>query len=104
TTAARRARRSAPTCVSTAASTACSWSLRRARRSRPTARRSSCAESARRGGSGRNRLGLLDAPRQQRFARDDEALDLRGALVELHDLRVAEELLDGVLLDEAVAA
>src|SRR4051794_35935147 len=48
--------------------------------------------------------GLLDVPRQQRLASDDEPLDLRGALVELHDLRVAHELLDRVLLDEAVPA
>src|SRR5215207_1756870 len=48
--------------------------------------------------------GLLDAAGQQRLARDHEPLDLRGALVELHDLGVAHELLDGVLLDEAVAA
>src|SRR5579859_484857 len=47
---------------------------------------------------------LLDAARKQRFARDHEALDLGGALVQLHDLGVAEELLDGVVLDEAVAA
>jgi hypothetical protein len=38
------------------------------------------------------------------FARDHEALDLRRALVELHDLRVARELLDRMVLDEAVAA
>src|SRR5262245_41352145 len=55
-------------------------------------------------GSGGGRGGLLDVPRQQRLARDHEPLDLRGALVELHDLRVAHELLDGVVLDEAVAA
>src|SRR4051794_1079635 len=48
--------------------------------------------------------GLLDVPRQQRLASDDEPLDLRGALVELHDLRVAHQLLDRVLLDEAVPA
>ena len=52
----------------------------------------------------RQRGGRLDAPREQRLARDHEALDLRGALVELHDLRVAHQLLDRVLLDEAVAA
>src|SRR5690606_16968861 len=43
-------------------------------------------------------LRLLDAPREQRLAGDDQALDLRGALVELHDLRVTHELLDRVLL------
>src|SRR5439155_17684635 len=47
---------------------------------------------------------LLHAARQQRLAGDDEPLDLRRALVELPDLRVAHELLDRVLLDEAVAA
>src|SRR3954466_13380009 len=46
----------------------------------------------------------LDAARQERLAGADEALDLRGALVRLHYLRVAHQLLDGVLLDEAVAA
>src|SRR6185437_11284880 len=51
-----------------------------------------------------DRGGLLDTSRQQRFARDDETLDLRGALVQLHDLGIAEQLLHGVLLDEAVAA
>src|SRR5215210_8964354 len=55
-------------------------------------------------GGGARRGGLLDAARQQGLARDHEALDLRGALVELHDLRVAHQLLDGVVLDEAVAA
>src|SRR4051812_1849870 len=48
--------------------------------------------------------GLLGATRQERLAGDHEALNLRRALVELHDLRVAHELLDGVLLDEAVPA
>src|SRR5439155_5584070 len=57
------------------------------------------------GGERDDRPGwLVDAARQQRLARDDQPLDLRGALVELHDLRVAHELLDGVVLDEAVAA
>src|SRR3954465_1449074 len=41
------------------------------------------------GGAGGRRL--LDPPRQQRLARDHEALDLRGALVELHDLGVPHE-------------
>src|SRR6266704_3885724 len=35
---------------------------------------------------------------------DDEALDLRGALVDLEDLRVAHQLLDRVLARVAVAA
>src|SRR4051812_24713766 len=47
-----------------------------------------------RGGARRGRL--LDAPREQRLACDDEALDLRRALVELHDLGVAHQLLDRV--------
>src|SRR4051794_34936721 len=53
---------------------------------------------------GGGRLRLLDVPRQEGLARDHEPLDLRRALVELHDLRVAHELLDRVVLDEAVAA
>src|ERR1700729_2730395 len=53
--------------------------------------------------SGGNRRGLLGTPRKQRFACDHKTLNLRGALVQLHDLGVAEELLDGVLLDEAIA-
>src|SRR4051812_23570669 len=52
--------------------------------------------------SGRRGLRLFDPPRQQRLARDDQPLDLRGALVELHDLGVAHQLLDQVVLDEAV--
>src|SRR5439155_1024192 len=40
----------------------------------------------------------------QQLARDDDALDLAGALVDLHDLRVAEEALDGELARVAVAA
>src|SRR6476469_6209282 len=52
----------------------------------------------------RDGLGLGDAARQQRLAGDDQALDLGRALVQLHDLRVAHQLLDGVLLDEAIAA
>src|SRR3954462_13354598 len=54
------------------------------------------------GGGGPGRL--RHAAGQQRLAGDDEALDLGGALVELHDLRVAHQLLDRVVLDEAVAA
>src|SRR5438045_423244 len=38
------------------------------------------------------------------LACDDEPLDLLRALVDLRDLRVAHEALDGVLLDVAVAA
>src|SRR6476659_1126442 len=48
--------------------------------------------------------GLLGAPGKECFPGDHEALDLRGALVELHDLGVAEELLDRVVLYEPVAA
>src|SRR4051794_20328977 len=50
-------------------------------------------------GRGARGGGLLDTPREQRLARDHEPLDLRGALVELHDLGVAHQLLDGVVLD-----
>src|SRR5438094_5306228 len=42
--------------------------------------------------------------RQKYLFRDHEPLDLRGALVDLEQLRVAHELLDRVLLDVAVAA
>src|ERR1035437_2593281 len=42
---------------------------------------------------GPNGRRLLGAAREQSFAGDDQALDLRGALVELHDLGVPEELL-----------
>src|SRR5207248_366520 len=42
--------------------------------------------------------------RQEYFRCDHEPLDLRGALVDLKQLRVAHELLDRVLLDVAVAA
>src|SRR6184192_4732239 len=42
--------------------------------------------------------------RQEYFLCDHEPLDLRGALVDLEQLRVAHELLDRVLLDVAVAA
>src|ERR1051325_8054645 len=38
------------------------------------------------------------------LARDHEPLDLLGALVDLRDLRVAHEALDGIFLDVAVAA
>src|SRR5436190_13323209 len=43
-------------------------------------------------------------PRQEDLARDDESLDLRRSLVELEELCIAHELLDGVLLHVAVAA
>src|SRR5215467_6550735 len=42
--------------------------------------------------------------RQEYLLRDHEPLDLRGALIDLEQLRVAHELLDRVLLDVAVAA
>src|SRR5438874_2272907 len=42
--------------------------------------------------------------RQEYFFGDHEALDLRGALVDLEELRVAHQLLDRVLLRVAVAA
>src|SRR3954451_18902911 len=41
--------------------------------------------------------GRFDASREQRLAGDHEALDLRRALVELHDLRVAHQLLHRVV-------
>src|SRR5712692_3208251 len=41
---------------------------------------------------------------REQVSGDDELLDLRGALVDLGDLRVPEVPLDLVLLDEAVAA
>src|SRR4051812_33965748 len=47
--------------------------------------------------SGRGRL--FHAARHEHLARDHEPLDLRRPLVELHDLRVAHQLLDRVLLD-----
>ena len=40
----------------------------------------------------------------EHVARDHHALDLRGALVDLQQLRVAHQLLDRVLLRVAVAA
>src|ERR687895_746788 len=42
--------------------------------------------------------------RHEYLTGDDQALDLRGALVDLEQLGVAHELLDRVLLDVAVAA
>src|SRR5688500_10640715 len=48
--------------------------------------------------------GLVDLARQQDLPGDHEPLDLGGPLVELHDLGVAHQLLDRVVLDEAVAA
>src|SRR5918995_837693 len=44
------------------------------------------------------------ATRQEYLTRDHEPLNLRSALVDLEQLRVAHELLDRVLLDVAVAA
>src|SRR5581483_8167967 len=44
------------------------------------------------------------AARHEQLFRDHEPLDLRGALVDLEQLRVAHELLDRVLLDVAVPA
>src|SRR5205814_3528557 len=41
---------------------------------------------------------------QKDLSRDHEPLDLRGPLVDLEQLRVAHQLLDGVLLDVAVTA
>src|ERR1700742_2761248 len=80
---------------------------------RLTGRRAAYCRSSDRGGGrlalrGRGgfrlRGDLLDAPRQQHLFGDDETLDLARPLVELHDLRVAHQFLDRVLLDEAVAA
>src|SRR3954471_7011789 len=48
--------------------------------------------------------GSLIGRRHEELFRDHEPLDLRGALVDLEQLRVAHELLDRVLLDVAVAA
>src|SRR3954449_9247717 len=52
----------------------------------------------------RGRGGPPAGPRRPGPAGDPEPLDLRRALVELHDLRVAHQLLDRVVLDEPVAA
>src|SRR5919198_211425 len=43
------------------------------------------------------------APRQEDLASNNQPLDLRSALVDLEQLRVAHQLLDGVLLHVAVA-
>ena len=48
--------------------------------------------------------GASVAARQEDLLRDHEALDLRRALVDLEELRVAHQLLDRVLLHVAVAA
>src|SRR5690606_2454706 len=53
------------------------------------------------GGPGRRSRG---ADAREEVAGDDDALDLRGSLVDLEDLRVAHELLHRVLGDVAVAA
>src|ERR1700710_1793224 len=50
------------------------------------------------------RRHVFGLARDQHFFGDDQALDLAGPLVELHDLCVAHQFLDRVLLDEAVAA
>src|SRR5204862_345978 len=63
---------------------------RRSKSSRAASQTPSCPTSP------RSRSGHL--------ARDHELLDLRGALVDLRDLRVAEVTLDLVLLDDPVAA
>src|SRR5687767_4933924 len=47
---------------------------------------------------------ISSATRQEYFFGDHEALDLRRAFVDLEQLRVAHQLLDGVLLHIAVAA
>src|SRR6266542_3125547 len=44
------------------------------------------------------------ATREEDLARDHEPLDLRGALVDLEQLRVAHQLLDRIFLHVAVAA
>src|SRR6185312_7243523 len=46
----------------------------------------------------------VDAAWQQRLACDNQPSDLGVALVQLHDLGVAHQLLHRVLLDETVAA
>src|SRR5438874_11547227 len=54
-----------------------------------------------------SRVSLIPTSRRSRsehLARDHELLDLRGALVDLRDLRVAAVTLDLVLLDDLVAA
>src|SRR5262245_50035101 len=48
-------------------------------------------------------VGTLVAAREKDLLGDHEPLDLRSALVDLEELRVAHELLDRILLDVAVA-
>src|SRR5438046_5739462 len=55
-------------------------------------------------GVGRPPVTARLVPRQEDLLRDHEPLYLRGALVDLEQLRVAHELLDRKLLDVAVAA
>src|SRR3989304_3222078 len=49
-------------------------------------------------------VAMLVAAREEDLLGDHEPLDLRAALVDLEELRVAHQLLDRVLLDVAVAA
>src|SRR5215207_9435074 len=65
---------------------------------------SGCALSLGRGRKLTLARRLLDLAGKERLPCDHQPLDLRGPLVELHDLRVAHQLLDRVLLDEAVPA
>src|SRR5438132_12146884 len=83
-----RARRASPQAASPRGSRACRrarWESPRASRTAPGAPCRSCVPS-------------------QDLAGDDELLDLRGALVDLRDLRVAEKALYLVLARVAVAA
>src|SRR6185369_17295257 len=63
-------------------------------------RPASCPRSSARSRPERRRLSLPEKD----LLRDHETLDLRRALVDLEQLRVAHELLDRVLLDVAVSA
>ena len=69
----------------------------------PRARRQLYARNARFRPDPDGRFALVLAAEED-LLRDHEPLDLRGALVDLEQLRVAHELLDRVLLDVAVAA
>src|SRR4029453_16385227 len=71
------------------------------------------AEPARPAGDERDATGQVDleshaetlvAPRKEDLPGEDETLDLRGAFVDLEELRVAHELFDRVLLDVPVSA
>lgn len=55
-----------------------------------------CLEASERA---RTRLGHIG-----KAARDDEALDLRGTLIDLEDLGVTHQLLNGVFRVETIAA